>query len=103
MSNKTDLTMNINSTLNLIGWIWGMIFIAIGVINIFWGNDQYFGILIVLLSLMFLPPFNAVFTELTGRTIPRVIKIAIAIFIAWAALGVGEIVAKVDMMLESFS
>lgn len=95
--------MNIQSTvLNLISWLFGILFIAIGLVNVFWGNDMGFGIFIVLLSLAFLPPLNALFREKTGFKIPRIVKILIGAFILWASLGVGELLDKIDLMMKDF-
>ena len=74
----------------------------IGVINIFWGNDQGFGIFIVTLSLLYVPRVNLIIKEKIGRTIPAVLKCLIALFILWAALGVGELFDKIEIMMENF-
>ena len=34
---------NKSNVLNLIGWLFGVVFFAIGVVNTFWGNDPEFG------------------------------------------------------------
>ncbi len=49
MNNKSNLW-------KIISWIFGIAFFATGVLNVFWGNDPGFGILILLLSFVcFLP------------------------------------------------
>ena len=104
MSNESEVTMDIKSTvLNLISWLFGVVFFAIGVVNTFWGNDLGFGILIVVLSLVFFPPFTSKFTQITGLKIPLFVKILLGLFILWAALGVGELFFKIDLMLEDLS
>jgi hypothetical protein len=100
MSNQSEVTMNKSfHVLNLISWLFGLAFFAIGVINTFWGNDPGFGVFIVLLSLVYFPPLTAIFKEKTGFSIPRIIKILLALFILWAALGVGELFDKIDLMM----
>ena len=97
--------MNNNSlALTMISWVFGIIFIAIGVINIFWGNDAGFGVFIVLLSLVYILPVNDILEKTTGRTIPRIgiLKILLGVFIFWAALGVGELFGKIELMKNSF-
>lgn len=84
---------------NSISWFFGILFFAIGVVNTFWGNDPFFGIFIVLLSFAFYPPVNVKLKEITGFRIHYVVKIVVGLFILWAALGVGELFDKVDMML----
>jgi hypothetical protein len=104
MSNESEVTMDIKSTmLNLISYLFGIIFFAIGVVNTFWGNDPGFGIFVVLLSLVFFPPFTTKFKQITGFKIPGFVKILVGLFILWAALGVGELFDKIDMMLEDLS
>lgn len=100
MSNKTEVAMSRNSIiLNSISLLFGVVFFAIGVINTFWGNDPGFGVFIVLLSLVYFPPITAMIKEKTGRSVPRILKILLGIFILWAALGVGELFDKIDLMM----
>lgn len=95
--------MNRQATvLNAIGWLFGFVVFAIGIINTFWGNDPGFGIFLLLLSFVYFPPVEALFRKWTGFSIPRVVKILLGIFIIWAALGVGELFDKVDLMLMDF-
>jgi len=81
------------------GWIFGFVVFVIGVINAFWGNDPIFGAAIVLMSFAFIPPTGELFKKITGFAIPMAVKIILGILILWAALGVGELVDKTDMML----
>jgi uncharacterized membrane protein HdeD (DUF308 family) len=52
--------------LNLLSWIFGIVFFTIGVLNIFWGKDPGFGAFLVLLSFIYFPPVNAIFRKMTG-------------------------------------
>lgn len=45
---------------NLISCGFGVLFIAIGVVNLFWGNDPGFGAFIVLLALVYFPPVTSI-------------------------------------------
>ncbi|HSK71863.1 MAG TPA: hypothetical protein VK892_09230 [Pyrinomonadaceae bacterium] len=97
--------MNNNSiVLNIISWIFGIMFFAIGVVNTFWGNDPGFGIFILLLSLVYFLPVNDILKKMTGFSMPRmgIVKILLGIFILWAALGVGELFDKIDLMMMDF-
>jgi hypothetical protein len=84
------------------GWLFGVLFFAIGTINTFWGNDPGFGIFIMLLSLIYLPPVNSLIKKRTGFSIHVAIKIVLGIFILWASLGVGELFDKIDLMRSDF-
>lgn len=85
------------------GWFFGILFFITGLINIFWGNDQGFGIFIILLSLIYFPWFNHLLKEKAGFSIPSAVKIIVGLFILWAALGVGELFDKTALMLKDFS
>ncbi|HYG19821.1 MAG TPA: hypothetical protein VD816_12875 [Ohtaekwangia sp.] len=103
MNNQSPVTLTHNTTvLNAISWTVGIIFLAIGLINTFWGNDPGFGIFIIVLSVVYFPPVTDIFKTTTGLSIPRLVKIGLALFIVWAALGVGELFHKIDMMLNAF-
>ena len=90
------------STINLqtvTSWVFGFLAMAIGVVNSFWGNDALYGVFIILLSFVFFPPVTDQLKKWTGLQIPGWVKILIALFILWSALGVGELFAKIDLML----
>lgn len=94
--------MNNNSiVLNIISWVFGLVFFAIGVVNTFWGNDPEFGVFILLLSFVYFLPVNDILKKMTGFSIPAmgIIKILLGIFILWASLGVGELFDKIDLMM----
>ena len=56
MNNKSEVVMNNNFNVrNLISWPFGIAVFAIGVLNVFWGNDFGFGVFIILLSLVYVP------------------------------------------------
>lgn len=85
----------------MISALFGAVFFAIGVINTFWGNDPFFGIFIILLSFVYFLPVNDILRKMTGNSIPKmgILKILLAVFILWAALGVGELFDKIDLMM----
>jgi hypothetical protein len=90
------------TALNIISWLFGAVFFAIGFVNTFWGNDPGFGIFIVLLSLIYFLPVNTILHRMTGFSIPKIrwIKILLGIFIIWAAMGVGELFDKIELMMN---
>jgi hypothetical protein len=92
---------NKSYVLNVISWIFGIAFFAIGVVNMFWGNDPGFGVFILLLSFVYFLPENDLLKKMTGFSIPRmgVVKTLLGIFILWASLGVGELFDKIDLMM----
>ncbi len=88
--------------LNAISIIFGITVLAIGLVNTFWGNDPGFGIFLLFLAFIYFPSVNVVIKNLFGFTIPWIVKILLGIFILWAALGVGELFDKIDLMLMNF-
>ena len=65
--------------LNMAGWVFGIAVFAAGVVNTFRGNDPGFGLLILLLSLVYFPPtsnlLSGISRRLIGFPIPKVAKI----------------------------
>lgn len=90
------------SIANILSGLFGLLVLAIGFVNTFWGNDPGFGIFLLLLALVYFAPFDVLFKRITGFGLPLVVKIALGLFILWAALGVGELFDKVDLMLSNF-
>ena len=92
--------MNIKINIwNLISSGFGIVVFAIGILNLFWGNDAGFGVFLMLLALVYFPPINDIIKKKTRFLIPKLLKIVLGIFIIWAALGVGELFNKIDLML----
>ncbi len=89
-----------NLLTDILSWILAIFTFAIGIVNLFWGNDPGFGAFLLLLSIIFIPPINSLFKKITGFSIPWFVKVIVAIFIIWAALGVGELFDKVELMLR---
>jgi hypothetical protein len=92
---------NKSIVLNILSWIFGLLFFAIGLVNTFWGNDPFFGVFILLLSFVYFLPVNDILKKMIGFSIPRmgIVKILLGIFILWASLGVGELFDKIDLMM----
>ena|SRR3990170_4327864 len=100
MSNKSEtMAIDKSNVWNVTSWLFGIVVFAIGVLNVFWGNDPGFGAFLLLLSLVYFPPLNAMIKKRTGFSTPGVVKILLGIFILWAALGVGELFGKIDLMM----
>ncbi len=87
---------------NFISWAFGILAMAIGIINTFWGNDPGYGIFIFLLSFAYFPPLSHMIPAKVGTKMALAGKILLALFILWTALGVAELFAKIDLMLQSF-
>jgi hypothetical protein len=103
MNNKSALLLDYKTVAgNILSWIFGLGVLALGIINIFWGNDQAFGSFLILLSFVYFPPTTRIISKIIGFSIPVILKIALAIFVIWASVGVGELFDKIDLMMKSF-
>lgn len=93
------------SCVNVISWLFGLLFFGIGIVNTFWGDDTGFGIFIILLSLVYFLPVNDILQKIVGFSIPRMglVKILLGIFIIWASMGVGELFDKIELMFLDIS
>ena len=92
---KSDITLIVNT-------VFGLLFILIGFINTFWGNDPFYGLFIILLSIVFfLPIINFIIEKIPQKTL-FILKIVLGLFIIWSSLGVGELFDKIEIMKSSF-
>ena len=104
MNNKSEVITNSKPVWgDITGWLFGMAVLAIGILNSFWGNDPGFGVFLVLLSFVYFPPVNTLTRKMFGFSIPLVAKIILGVFILWAAVGVGELFDKIDIMMKALS
>jgi len=87
---------------NIVSIIFGLLFTFIGFSNAYWGNDPYFGMIIIGLSFFYYLPLVDILRGFFSARIFYVLKIVIGFLILWASLGVGELADKVTMMLNSF-
>jgi hypothetical protein len=87
---------------NIVSWVFGVIVFAVGVLNMFWGNDFGFGLFVLFLSFIYFPPITAMLRSKLGFSIHYAFRILLGVFIIWAALGVGELFNKIDLMLMDF-
>jgi hypothetical protein len=75
----------------VIGWVFGILVFINGLINLFRGNDPLLGVAFMLISLVFLPPVNAITKRRFGISVHRWIKILLALVIIWITLAVGAV------------
>lgn len=88
---------------NVLSWVFGLLALGIGLVNTFWGNDPGFGLFVVLLAGLYFPPVSAFIKRKTSFAIPGLALVALAVFIIWAAVGVGELFDKIDLMVRALS
>lgn len=86
------------TAIGLVSAAFGVLFTLIGLINLFWGNDPFFGLFLIVLSLIYYPPIQRQIEQKTGFAVPGMAKIAIGVFVVWASLGVGELSHKIEMI-----
>ena len=103
--------MTILSTIGkAFSWLFGTAVFAAGIINTFWGNDPFFGIFLICLSIFYFLPMNTLMimtkkiTRLSiGPGLTVLIKVLVGIFIIVSVLGVGELFYKIDMMMADLN
>lgn len=78
-----------------ISWIFGIIVLAIGVLNLFLVHAIP-AVVYLFLSLIYFPPVNAVLRKKFGFSIPPVVKIILCIFIIMFTLGVSDLGDIID-------
>lgn len=82
-------------TAYIIGWLFGLVVFALGVLNTFLVHPVP-GAVYLLLSLVYLPPANDLLEEKTGFSIPAVVKIILGVVIIWFTLGVSDLGDMID-------
>ena len=103
--------MTILSTIGkTFSWLFGIAVFAAGIINTFWGNDPFFGIFLISLSIFYFLPVNTLMamtkkiTRLSiGPGLTVLVKVLVGIFIIVSVLGVGELFLKIDMMMSDLN
>ncbi|MDX9848681.1 MAG: hypothetical protein RBT74_17000 [Tenuifilaceae bacterium] len=53
-------------------------------------------------SFIYIPQVGLLFHKITGLRNHWIVKVLTGLFILWAALGVGELFDKIDLMLTDF-
>ncbi|WP_161890677.1 hypothetical protein [Pontibacter russatus] len=96
MENKM-LTHNKPTVWSISGWAFGLVVLTIGVLNILLVHPVP-GIVYLLLSLVYLPPANAIFRKKAGFPIPLVVKLLLGIVIIMFTLGVSDLGDMIDKL-----
>ena len=84
-------------TSHIIGWVFGMIVLAIGVLNLFLVHPIP-GVVYLLISLVYFPPVNAALKQRFGFSIPLLLKIIFGIVIIMFTLGVSDLGDMIDKL-----
>jgi hypothetical protein len=96
MSNPSEVMTNNQSTvLNLISWLFGIVVLTVGVLNLFLVHAVP-GVIYLFLSLVYFPPANAMLKKRFGFSIPVLVKIILAIVMILFTLGVSDLGDMID-------
>ncbi|WP_345160715.1 hypothetical protein [Pontibacter saemangeumensis] len=79
------------------GWIFGLVVITIGLLNLFLVHPVP-GIAYLLLSLVYLPPANAYIRKKWRFSVPLVVKILLGIVLIMFTLGVSDLGDMIDKL-----
>jgi hypothetical protein len=75
----------------ILGSLFGLLTLTLGVMNMARGNDFEFGVLLVMVALVFFVPVTEFVKRKLGVTVPIWFKIVLALLIVWVNLAVGAI------------
>ena len=92
---KENIMQGKITSLSIIGWIFGTIVFAIGILNVFLVHAVP-GVVYLLLSLVYFPLANAVLKKNFGFSIPLAVKIILGIVIIMFTLGVSDLGDMID-------
>ena len=90
------------SVKKIISVSFGVLFSFIGFANAYWGNDPYFGLAIICISVFYYLPLIDFSRTLFSPKFFFILKIILGFFILWSSAGVGELEDKLEIMFESF-
>jgi len=93
-----NLTDNKTQLWNPYSWILFIIFFSIGVLNILLIHPIP-GIIYVLLSTVYLPPFSKYLNVKFRIKIPIIFKVILAFFILWFTLGLSDLMELFEAFL----
>jgi hypothetical protein len=74
----------------LIGWLFAMLLVTIGILNLIYIHPVPGGIYLFL-SLLYMPPLNELLRQKTGRVMPMAVKIVLGVVVMWFTLGVSDL------------
>ena len=79
-----------SSIWNRVSWLFAILLILIGVLNIMQVHAVP-GIIYILISLIYMPPFTSFIRNKLGFSIPGWFKLVLGFLIMWGTLGVGDL------------
>ena len=89
MNTKTS-TGDATVTSSIVSWTFCIVFIALGLLNLFLVHPVP-GVFYLLLSLVYFPQTNVLFKKWFGFSIPLIVKIILGLVILWGTLAVGDL------------
>lgn len=87
---RIENTNSHSEAFNVISWIFGVVFFAIGVLNAFLVHLVP-GVFYLLLSFIYVPPADVLSKKWFGFSIPFVVKVVVGLVILWGTLAVGDL------------
>lgn len=85
------MILNIKSNVwNIISWIFAIVFLVIGVLNMFLVHVVP-GVFYLLLAFVYFPQVNTILKKKFGFSVPIVVRIMLGLVILWGTLAVGDI------------
>ena len=76
---------------NVVGWMFGVVFLVLGVLNALLVHIAP-GVFYIVLSSFYFPPATAFVTNKLRFSIPPIVTLILGLVVLWATLAVGELV-----------
>jgi hypothetical protein len=89
-NNKVNKDNKGNRLSTIGGWIFGTIFLVVGILNAFLVHIVP-GVVYIIISLFYFPPLANFINKKFPFSIPFVIKLVFALVLLWATLAVGDL------------
>lgn len=83
-------TGTISAAIGILSWIFGVVFIVTGILNLFLVHPVP-GIFYLLLSFIYFPPVVTLLKERLGFSIPLTVKVILGFVILWGTLAVSDL------------
>jgi hypothetical protein len=82
---------NKSETWHIVSWVIGVLFVALGILYFIFVHPVP-ALIYLVLSIIYIPPLDAMIKRRFGFSIPIWIKIILAFLIIWYTLAVGELI-----------
>ena len=91
---KTRSASSRPAVFNVIGWVFGVTFLVIGILNVVLIHPVP-GAFYLLLSCLYLPPADTLLSRSFGFSAPLRVKVIVGLVVLWGTLAMSELAERV--------